>query len=81
MYGNINGLYKQHGIVGPWPCSECGERSQYTDIGTETNYVFCRNPYCGFERIIDKKNSIIKENDGTFWRFDADGAKIRIRGQ
>ena len=81
MYGNANGLFKQHGIVGPWPCSKCGEVSQYTDIGATTNYVFCRNPNCDFERIIDKEHQIIKEDDGTFWRFDGAGNKHRIRAQ
>jgi hypothetical protein len=81
MYGNPNGLNVAKGIVGPWPCSECKELTQYADIGRETNYIFCRNPNCKFERIIDKRRNIIRENDGTFWKFDADGHKTRIRAQ
>ena len=81
MYGNPNGLYKTHGVVGPWPCSKCGQPTQYTDIGNDTNYVFCRNPSCDFERIIDKREQIIKEDDGTFWRFDGEGNKVRIRAR
>jgi hypothetical protein len=81
MYGDYNGL-NTHLIgktIGPWPCSECKKTSQFARIGTETNYIFCRNESCGFERIVDKKNSIIVEPDGSFWKFDEEGNKIRIR--
>jgi hypothetical protein len=81
MYGDISGLKKTHGIIGPWPCNECTEISQYAEIGRETNYIFCRNPNCTFERIVDKKRSIIKESDGTYWKFDEEGNKTRIRAQ
>lgn len=80
-YGDANGLNVARGIVGPWPCSECHEVTQYTDIGSNTNYVFCRNPRCQYARIIDKRRHIIRENDGTFWRFDTEGNKTRIRAQ
>ena len=81
MYGNPNGLNVARGIIGPWPCNECGELSQYADIGSKTNYIFCRNPNCKFERIIDKRRNIIRESDGTYWRFDTAGNKTRIRAQ
>jgi len=80
MYGDIRGLRKR-GIIGPWPCDSCKQLTQYADVGSETNYIFCRNPGCEFERIVDKRRSIIKESDGTFWRFDTDGNKTRIRAQ
>lgn len=80
-FGNANGLNVVHGIIGPWECSECKELSQYADIGRETNYIFCRNPNCRAERIIDKRRHIIRENDGTFWQFDGEGRKTRIRNQ
>lgn len=80
-WGDANGLKVQHGVIGPWPCDECKELSQYGDIGPTTNYIFCKNPNCDFERIVDKVRHVIKENDGTWWSFDADGAKTRIRAQ
>jgi hypothetical protein len=81
VYGNANGLNVARGVVGPWPCSQCGEVTQCTDIGRDTNYVFCRNPSCDYERIIDKRRQVIKEHDGTFWKFDAAGNKTRIRAR
>ena len=82
MYGNANGLRSElKGVIGPWPCSKCGEITQCADLGKYTNYIFCRNTSCDFERIIDKKRHIIKEDDGTFWKFDDAGSKIRIRAQ
>lgn len=82
MYGDLNGLNKgTKGVIGPWPCSDCGHLSQFADVGEFTNYIFCRNPNCSFERIIDKRNHVIKEPDGTFWRFDDAGNKTRIRAQ
>lgn len=82
MYGDPNGLRKGlKGVIGPWPCSECGRLSQYADVGEHTNYIFCRNTDCEFERIIDKEHHVIKESDGTFWRFDDEGNKTRIRAQ
>ena len=81
-YGDANGLKKGiKGIIGPWPCTECKEVSQYADVGATTNYIFCKNEACGFERIIDKENHIIKENDGTFWAFDDAGNKTQVRGR
>jgi hypothetical protein len=80
MYGDPNGLKKGlKGIIGPWPCSECHNVSQFADVGETTNYIFCRNEGCDFERIIDKANHVIKEPDGTFWKFDDDGNKMQIR--
>lgn len=79
--GDLNGLNRTHGVVGPWPCSECGQVTQCADIGPTTNYIFCRNQNCSFERIIDKKEHVIKESDGTFWRFDDAGNKTRIRAR
>lgn len=81
MYGNVNGLNVARGIIGPWECSECGEISQYADIKSERNHIFCRNQVCRYERIIDKRRNIIRENDGTYWKFDTDGNKSRISGQ
>lgn len=81
MYGNANGLNVVSGIIGPWKCDECKELSQYADIKPDRNHIFCRNPSCRFERIVDKRRQIIRENDGTFWKFDTNGAKSRIPGQ
>lgn len=81
MYGNTFLDIRQRGIVGPWPCDECKEITAYADIGRDTNYIFCRNPSCKFERIVDKRRHIIKESDGTFWSYDGEGNKTRIRGQ
>lgn len=80
-YGDANGLTVTRGIIGPWTCTECKKESQYADIGPDTNYIFCRNPSCEFNRIIDKRRNLIRENDGTYWRFDAAGHKTRVRAQ
>ena len=76
--GNLRGLTCK-GIVGPWPCEQCGELSQYADIQKRINRIFCQNEDCDFERIIDKHLNRIKENDGTIWEFDGDGNKHRVR--
>ena len=81
MYGNPNGLNVARGIIGPWECSECQELTQYVDIKAGRNHIFCRNPNCRYDRIIDKRRNIIRENDGTFWKFDTEGNKTRIRAQ
>lgn len=77
--GNINGLYATHGIFGPWQCESCGNLSQFADINSRVNRIFCRNEACRYERIIDKKACYIVENDGTHWKFDDEGNKVRVR--
>lgn len=81
IYGDQNGLNVVSGIIGPWDCSECHQTTQYADIGASINYIFCRNEACRYERIIDKRRNVIRENDGTFWQFDEQSNKVRIRGQ
>ena len=76
--GNLLGLTSSSGIVGPWPCEQCGNLSQFADINKGINRVFCRNENCRYERIIDKRHHRIIENDGTAWEFDSDGTKRRI---
>jgi hypothetical protein len=66
-------------IAGPWPCEVCHNLSQYAEIRHDANHIYCK--WCGYERIIDKRESIIVENDGTFWRFDGEGHKEQIRGR
>lgn len=78
--GNLRGLTCS-GIVGPWKCEECGQISQYGDIGRWTNIIFCRNEACRYQRIVDKRRHQIRENDGSYWHFDNDGNKTRIRGR
>jgi len=80
-YGTFNGLDFVHKVVGPWLCSECGQVSQYADVRPERNFIYCRNEACRYQRVIDKTDNVIVENDGTFWRFDSEGNKIRIRAQ
>ena len=77
-FGTYNGLHRQSGIEGPWPCSECGELTQYADITRRVNRIFCKNQKCDFTRIIDKANHRIIENDGTHWVFDSDGNKRQV---
>lgn len=81
MYGNVNGLNVVSKTIGPWQCSECGELSQYADVRPDRNHIFCRNEACRAERIIDKREHIIRENDGTYWKFDDAGNKFRIPAQ
>ena len=76
--GNLQGLTCD-GIVGPWPCEECGQLSQYADVAKDINRIFCRNERCGFVRLIDKRHSRIIEWDGSVWQFDDTGAKWRVR--
>ena len=66
-------------VVGPWQCEECKALAQFAEVQHGVNHIYCRN--CGFERIIDKRHSLIVENDGTFWKWDADGVKTQVRGQ
>lgn len=77
--GNLQGLTCK-GIVGPWDCSECGQRSQFADIQRHVNRIFCKNESCRFERIIDKRRNRIVENDGSVWAFDEAGRKVQVRG-
>lgn len=78
--GNLQGLTsKTTGIVGPWPCEECGQMSQFADITKMVNRVFCKNEKCGFTRIIDKHHHRIIEWDGSCWEFDNTGKKWRVR--
>lgn len=67
--------------IGPWPCSECGEMSQFAIVRYTQNFIFCRNENCKAERLVDKHNSRIIEPDGTTWAFDSAGNKWRVRGQ
>jgi hypothetical protein len=57
--------------VGPWPCEKCGKHTQYAKQGAEINSVYCVNPYCYYERIVDKKKRIVVEDDGRRWNIDA----------
>lgn len=66
---------------GPFPCDQCKELSCFCHITTDTNKVFCKNPHCGYQRTIDKRNRIIIENDGSHWQYYDDGSKVRIRGR
>lgn len=79
MYGDWNGLNVTNEIIGPWECGECHQVSQYADVQSDINRIFCRNPSCRYERIIDKRKNVIRENDGTYWQFDSAGNKVRIR--
>jgi len=65
------------GITGPWPCDQCGELSQYADVGPVINRIYCVNEACDFTRIVDKHYHRIVENDGTHWQYDGDGNKWR----
>lgn len=76
--GTPNGLFKARGFEGPWPCSECGQLTQYAHITRRINRIFCKNPSCNYKRIIDKKGHRIIENDGTHWLFDNDGNKVQV---
>lgn len=77
--GNLRGLFSAHGIFGPWQCEKCGQISQYADIRNAINRIFCKNPVCGFCRIIDKRNHRIIEDDGTEWEFDSNSNKRQVR--
>lgn len=67
-------------VDGPFPCDNCKELSCFAHITTAKNRIFCKNPHCNFTRTIDKRNKIIIENDGSYWQYDDDGTKVRIRG-
>lgn len=73
--GSLLGLTSSQGIVGPWPCSECGELSQYADVQRYMNTIFCKNESCRYRRTIDKRRNRIVENDGSVWWFDNYGNK------
>jgi hypothetical protein len=66
---------------GPYMCDICKQLSCFTHITNAQNRQFCKNPHCNFERVIDKRNKIIRENDGTFWQWRDDGSKVQIRGR
>ena len=66
---------------GPYPCDKCKQLSCFTHITPDMNRQFCKNPHCDFERTIDKRNKVIKEDDGTFWHWDDNGKKVQIRGR
>jgi hypothetical protein len=68
----------KRGLKGPWPCEDCGQLSQYTDVSKRINRVFCRNERCRFERIIDKQHGRVIENDGTCWEYDNRGNKRQV---
>lgn len=63
---------------GPWPCERCGELSQFADVRLKYNRIYCKNEACRFERIIDKKEMRIVEDDGTQWRYDREGNKWQV---
>jgi hypothetical protein len=67
--------------LGPWPCEECGQLSQYAEVRSEVNHVYCKNEACRFERIVDKRRFRIVENDGTTWEYDGRGAKRQVRSR
>lgn len=69
----------KRGLKGPWPCEVCHELSQYADVSKGINRIFCRNPVCGFTRIVDKRRARVIENDGTCWEFSSDGTKRQVR--
>lgn len=79
MTGNHPGRIS-NGIVGPWPCEKCGQLSQFADMAQHINRIFCRNERCGFMRVVDKRRSLILEDDGSTWQFDGQGNKRRVRG-
>lgn len=68
----------KRGLKGPWPCEACHEISQYADVKRGINRIFCRNPVCGFTRIIDKRSHRTVENDGTCWEYFGDGSKRQV---
>lgn len=68
-------------VVGPWRCERCNEMSQYAVTTPNRNRILCKNPSCGFERLVDKRRSRIIEPDGTHWMFDGNGNKWQVRGQ
>jgi hypothetical protein len=75
--GNLQGLTCS-GIVGPWPCENCGNLAQYADVKAEENIIFCRA--CTYRRKILKRVSRIIEHDGSIWAYDNQGNKRRMRG-
>lgn len=79
--GPFGFLFAADIIDGPYPCDQCKEQSCFTHITTAQNKVYCKNPHCNYTRIIDKRNKIIIENDGTYWQYGDDGSKVQIRGR
>ena len=71
----------RRGLKGPWPCESCGELSQYADVSKQVNIIFCRNPVCGFRRIVDKRHQRTVENDGSQWEYDGHGNKRQVRNR
>lgn len=68
--------------VGPWPCEQCKQITQYAEIKGDKNHIFCKNEYCKFERMVDVKKQRIVEADGTMWAYNTrTGEKVRIRNQ
>lgn len=65
--------------VGPWPCEVCGYETQFAELRSGINYIFCRNEGCRFERYVDKQRRHIVENDGTCWEYDPQGNKRQVR--
>jgi hypothetical protein len=69
-------------LAGPWPCEQCGQTTQFAEMKGDKNHIFCRNEYCKFERIVDMKSQIIREPDGSFWKYNPNtGQKIRIKSR
>jgi hypothetical protein len=69
-------------LTGPWPCEACGNMTQFADIKSDQNHIFCKNPACDFQRTVDKRNHRILESDGTLWSYDPNTSeKKRIRMQ
>lgn len=81
LTGNLRGLISKHGFLGPWQCEKCGQLSQYADIRNAINRIFCRNPICGFCRVVDKRHHRIIEDDGSEWELDSEGNKRRVRAR
>lgn len=78
--GRAIGLISANRIDGPWPCEQCGQLSQFAECTTDINRIFCKNEYCRFKRLVDKRKCTIVEGDGSMWRFNpATGKKWRIQ--
>jgi hypothetical protein len=66
--------------VGPWTCERCKKVTQFAKMTAEKNVIYCTNPYCRLERIVDKRHQIIVEPDGTYWIYNpVTGQKIQTR--
>lgn len=65
--------------IGPWPCEQCKEITQFAEVKGDKNHIYCVNEYCRHERIVDKKNRVIVEPNGTHWLYNPNtGQKVQI---